>query len=212
MSLRSRSSALVVAGALLVPVAAAGCGVDAEVVEPSVQEPVSASGAETLGSDLLVEFETGEGIMLAELYPTLAPLHVKAFERRASQGVYDGLVFHRVVPGYLVQTGDPTGDGSGRAEGDPLPLEPNDLSHLRGTLSMARLGHPDTAGSQFFICHGDAAHLDGKYTAFGRLIGGYETLDAIATAPAEGERPIQPVSMNRVTVRARTDDDPTQGK
>jgi len=134
-----------------------------------------------------------------------------AFTARAGNGAYDGLSFHRVVQGHLVQTGDPTALGTGSDDRRPLALEANDLSHLRGTLSMARLGHPDTAGSQFFICHGDASHLDGKYTAFGRMISGYETLDAIASAPADGELPIDPVSLDTVTVRPRTDDDPSPG-
>jgi cyclophilin family peptidyl-prolyl cis-trans isomerase len=208
MSLRRASSLLAVTGAMLVPAAAAGCGAD----DADRGEAVAASSeAETFGSDLIVELSTSEGPMLLELYPSLAPKHVDAFTARAATGDYDGLSFHRVVPGYLVQTGDPTGIGTGSDEGAPLALEPNDLSHRRGTLSMARLGHPDTAGSQFFICHGDADHLDGKYTAFGRMISGYETLDAIASAPADGERPIDPVSLHSVTVRSRTDDDPSPG-
>jgi cyclophilin family peptidyl-prolyl cis-trans isomerase len=208
MSRRRFSSLLVVAGALMVPVAAAGCGAG----EAGGSDVAAVAGtAETFGSDLIAQLSTSEGEILIELYPTLAPRHVEAFGRRASEGGYDGLEFHRVVPGYLVQTGDPTGTGTGSAASEALALEPNELSHLRGTLSMARLGHPDTAGSQFFICHGDATHLDSKYTAFGRLISGYETLDAIAMAPAEGERPIEPVSLDAVTVRARTDLDPSSG-
>ncbi|MHC4845133.1 MAG: peptidylprolyl isomerase [Planctomycetota bacterium] len=208
MSRALASSLLAVAGTMLVPAAAAGCAGG----EADREIPVAESGeAETFGSDLLVELSTSEGSMLLELYPSLAPSHVDAFTARAGTGDYDGLSFHRVVPGYLVQTGDPTGIGTGTDDGPTLALEPNELSHRRGTLSMARLGHPDTAGSQFFICHGDAAHLDGKYTAFGRMISGYETLDAIASAPVDGERPIDPVSLQTVTVRARTDDDPTPG-
>lgn len=212
MNLAPLSSLLLVAGTLLVPVAAAGCGAGEAGADEGERGAAVAVEAEAFGSNLIAELSTGEGTLLIELYPTLAPRHVEAFQRRASAGFYDELAFHRVVPGYLVQTGDPTGEGTGSDGAAPLSLEANELSHLRGTLSMARLGHPDTAGSQFFICHGDARHLDDKYTAFGRLISGYETLDAIAMAATEGERPIEPVSLNAVVVRARTDADPSSGR
>jgi peptidyl-prolyl cis-trans isomerase B (cyclophilin B) len=125
--------------------------------------------------------------MIAELYPEQAPATVANFVKLAQSGFYDGLTFHRVIPGFMIQGGDPDGDGTG-GPGWNIPGEfsgngyTNTLKHTRGTLSMARSSDPDSAGSQFFIMTDDASYLDGNYASFGKLTGGFEALDSIAAA------------------------------
>ena len=133
-------------------------------------------------------FKTSEGEMVAEFWPDVAPKTVENFKKLAKQGFYDGTAFHRVIKGFMIQGGDPlTKDEKNEARwgtGDPgykIKAEFNNRSHKRGVLSMARSNHPDSAGSQFFICHGDPAFLDGQYTTFGKLIKGDEVLEKIAT-------------------------------
>lgn len=151
----------------------------------------------------VVELLTSEGPLLLELRPDLAPRHVQNFLALAEQGFYDGLSFHRIVPGFLAQSGCPKGDGSG-GPGHTVSAEFNPLHHRRGALSMARFAHPDSAGSQFFICLADwSAELDGKYTVFGRLLRGQATLDAIALQGTESGVPSRSVVVQRVIVRAR---------
>jgi peptidyl-prolyl cis-trans isomerase B (cyclophilin B) len=156
--------------------------------------------------------ETDKGEMVVTFFPDKAPKTVQSFLSLASKQFYDGLKFHRVIKNFMIQTGCPEGTGTG-GPGYTVPAEFNDTPHTRGTLSMARAGHPDSAGSQFFIVHGDHAdHLDGRFTAFGRVTRGLEVLDAIAGTPCDfgpnGERstPKQPIHMRRVSVRERTDD------
>lgn len=139
-----------------------------------------------------VVIQTSEGTMVLGLWPEVAPRHVANFKRLAQQGFYDGTCFHRVIPGFVIQGGDPlTRDESQRhrwGTGGPdhrVPAEFNDRPHVRGVLSMARAQDPDSAGSQFFICHGDARFLDGQYTAFGRLLQGEDVLDRIAATPTD---------------------------
>jgi cyclophilin family peptidyl-prolyl cis-trans isomerase len=156
--------------------------------------------------------ETEVGDMTLEFFPHVAPGHVKNFITLAKKGFYDGTAFHRVIPGFMVQGGDPNtreDDTSRWGTGGPghkVPAEFNDIHHERGVLSMARSAHPDSAGSQFFVVHGEASFLDGKYTAFGRVTDGLETLDAIANAPChpdgEGSRPKSPVRIRRVRVES----------
>jgi len=110
--------------------------------------------------------------------PDLAPNHVAQIKRLAREGFYDGIVFHRVIDGFMAQTGDPTGTGTG-GSGKRLKAEFNDASHVRGTCSMARSSHPDSADSQFFICFDDAEFLDGQYTVWGRVVSGMERVDKI---------------------------------
>ena len=146
------------------------------------------------------------GIMVAELYPEIAPITVENFKKLVSEKFYDNLTFHRVISGFMIQTGDPTATGSGGSEetikGEfSLNGVPNDLSHTRGTLSMARRG-PDagmeetdetmnSASSQFFIVHKDSSFLDGSYAAFGKLLNGYDVLDKVAKiATDENDKPI----------------------
>ena len=122
--------------------------------------------------------ETSQGRVVIELRPDLAPNHVARIKELATQGFYDGVVFHRVIDGFMAQTGDPTGTGRG-GSGKNLKAEFSKAPHERGTVSMARANHPDSADSQFFICFDDAHFLDGKYTVWGHVIEGMENIDKI---------------------------------
>jgi peptidylprolyl isomerase len=122
--------------------------------------------------------ETTQGRVVIELRPDLAPNHVARITELAQQGFYDGVVFHRVIDGFMAQTGDPTGTGRG-GSGKNLKAEFSKAPHERGAVSMARANHPDSADSQFFICFDDAHFLDGKYTVWGRVIEGMENVDKI---------------------------------
>jgi peptidyl-prolyl cis-trans isomerase B (cyclophilin B) len=146
------------------------------------------------------------GTMKLELYPEVAPNTVNNFISLVKKGFYNGLTFHRIISGFMIQGGDPDGRGTG-GPGYSIPGEfssngfKNDLKHSRGVISMARSMAPDSAGSQFFIMHQDAPHLDGAYAAFGKLIEGEEVLDEIArTKTGWGDKPMQPQVMKTVTV------------
>lgn len=147
--------------------------------------------------------DTSAGTMTLEFFPDKAPGHVKNFVDLAEKGFYDGTIFHRTIPNFMIQGGCPNGNGMG-GPGYNIDAEFNDTPHVRGVLSMARAQDPNSAGSQFFICHGEASFLDGQYTAFGRLVEGEDTLDAIATAPCkpggEGSSPESPVKVNKVSI------------
>ena len=152
-----------------------------------------------------IEMENG-GVIKAELYPDTAPQSVRNFVSLVSKGFYDGLIFHRVISGFMIQGGDPQGSGMG-GPGYHIYGEfrqngfDNRLKHTRGVLSMARAMMPNSAGSQFFIMHEDAPHLDGGYAAFGKVIEGMDTVDAIAaTRTGANDRPLQPQVMKKVTV------------
>ncbi|MBE6788940.1 MAG: peptidylprolyl isomerase [Ruminococcaceae bacterium] len=141
-----------------------------------------------------------------ELYPDVAPNTVNNFISLASKGFYNGIIFHRVIPGFMIQGGDPEGVGYG-GPGYSIKGEfsyngfKNDLVHTRGVISMARSMHPDSAGSQFFIMHNDAPHLDGQYAAFGKVISGIETVDAIANAARDSyDKPYEDQVMESVEV------------
>ena len=147
------------------------------------------------------------GVMKAELYPEIAPITVQNFIDLASKGFYNGLIFHRVIPGFMIQGGDPQGTGVGgpgycikgefRANGVK-----NDLKHTRGVLSMARAMDPDSAGSQFFIMHEDYPSLDGQYAAFGKLIEGIEVVDKIASVRTDYmDKPLEPQQIEFMTVQ-----------
>ncbi|MCH7498797.1 MAG: peptidylprolyl isomerase [Nitrospinae bacterium] len=135
--------------------------------------------------------ETVHGTIKLEFFDDLAPGHVKNFKDLAGKGFYDGTTFHRVVPGFMIQGGDPnskTGNRSSHGSGGPgytIDAEFNDTKHERGVLSMARSGEPNSAGSQFFICVKDAFFLDGQYTAFGRVIEGMDVADKIVNEPRD---------------------------
>lgn len=142
----------------------------------------------------------------AELYPEVAPNTVNNFIALVSHGFYNGLTFHRVIKGFMIQGGDPVGNGTG-GPGYGIKGEfrmngvDNNLKHLRGVLSMARSMMPDSAGSQFFVMHANAAHLDGQYAAFGKVIEGMDAVDAIAECRTDyNDRPLTPQVMKTVTV------------
>jgi peptidyl-prolyl cis-trans isomerase B (cyclophilin B) len=148
--------------------------------------------------------ETSAGTMVLELFPDKAPGHVANFVELAEKGFYDHTIFHRVIKGFMIQGGCPKGTGTG-GPGYTIDAEFNDVHHARGVLSMARASDPNSAGSQFFICHGDAGFLDRQYTAFGRLVSGDDVLDKIATARTvpggEGSKPVEPVKVHKVTIQ-----------
>lgn len=131
-----------------------------------------------------LRFETSEGGFVVELYPEQAPRHVENFQQLVHDGFYDGLTFHRVVPGFIVQAGCPHGDGTG-GPGYSLDAEFNDAPHEPGTVSMCRTNDPNSAGSQFFVCldRDNCKHLDGQYTAFGKIVEGFDTIGRIAELP-----------------------------
>jgi peptidyl-prolyl cis-trans isomerase B (cyclophilin B) len=154
--------------------------------------------------------ETELGTMVAEFYPDKAPRTVANFVKLSADGFYDGLIFHRVMPGFMIQGGCPNGDGTGDP-GYSIPAEFNDTSHARGVLSMARGTSPDSAGCQFFVMHADVPGLDWQYTAFGSLVSGYEVLDKIAALEttvnpydaSEQSRPLKPPRIESITIRVK---------
>ena len=146
------------------------------------------------------------GVIRAELYPEIAPNTVNNFISLIRHNFYDGVIFHRVIPGFMIQGGDPDGTGMGgpgysiRGEFSGNGFR-NDLRHTTGVLSMARTMFPDSAGSQFFIVHADAPHLDGQYAAFGKVIEGLDVVDRIAETPTDPmDKPLTEQKMNTVTV------------
>lgn len=156
----------------------------------------------------VVTFEMQNGkTMKAELYPDKAPNTVNNFISLVSDGFYDGLTFHRVISGFMIQGGDPAGVGTGgpgysiKGEFALNGFKGNDLKHERGVLSMARAYYPDSAGSQFFIVHKNSSHLDGQYAAFGRIIEGIEVVDEIASVRTNyDDKPYTPQVMKKVSV------------
>ena len=152
-----------------------------------------------------IEMENGD-IIKIELDHKAAPITAENFEKLVGEGFYNGLIFHRVISGFMVQGGDPTGTGMGGAKENIVGEfaqngHPNPLSHERGVISMARASDPDSASSQFFICHDDAKFLDGQYAAFGRVVEGIEAVDRIAAVPTDfRDRPTHDVRMKKVTL------------
>ena len=149
--------------------------------------------APAAGGNEVAVMKTTEGDMVIEFWPDVAPKTVENFKKLAREKFYDGTAFHRIIKGFMIQGGDPlTKDPANEARfgtGDPgykIKAEFNDRSHQRGVLSMARSQDPDSAGSQFFICHGDASQLDHQYTAFGKVIKGDDVLEKIANTPVTG--------------------------
>lgn len=154
---------------------------------------------------VVIEMENGKKIEL-ELYPETAPETVANFEKLVKSGFYDGLIFHRVIKGFMIQGGCPEGTGMG-GPGWTIKGEfasngvKNDLKHTRGVISMARSMMPDSAGSQFFIMHEDAPYLDGKYAAFGKVVEGMDTVDEIANVKTDGnDRPLEEQKIKKVTI------------
>lgn len=153
----------------------------------------------------IVTFETTAGTITAELYPEIAPNTVNNFISLINKGFYDGLIFHRVIKGFMIQGGDPDGVGTG-GPGYSIKGEfaingvENDLKHTAGVLSMARSMMPDSAGSQFFIMHKNAPHLDGQYAAFGKVIEGMDVVNEIAECDTDySDKPFDPQIMAKVT-------------
>lgn len=154
----------------------------------------------------VVTIETNAGVIKAELYPEVAPNTVYNFISLIQKGFYDGVIFHRIIEGFMIQGGDPDGVGTGgpgyhiKGEFSQNGFE-NNLLHSAGVLSMARSQMPNSAGSQFFIMHKDAPHLDGAYAAFGKVIEGMDVVDAIATTQTNYmDAPVEEQVMNKVTV------------
>ena len=154
---------------------------------------------------VVIEMENGKKIKI-ELYPDIAPITCENFEKLVKQGFYNGLCFHRVIEGFMIQGGCPNGTGTGgpgwniKGEFSANGVK-NDLKHERGVISMARAMNPDSAGSQFFIMHEDAPHLDGQYAAFGRVVEGMDYVDEIALTPTDyNDRPRTPQIMKSVTI------------
>lgn len=152
-----------------------------------------------------IEMENGKKILI-ELYPEIAPITVENFENLVKEGFYDGLTFHRVIKGFMIQGGCPNGDGTGgpnhtiKGEFASNGIK-NDLKHTRGVISMARTSEPNSAGSQFFIMHDDAPYLDGQYAGFGKVIEGMEVVDEIANTRTNfRDKPITPQVMKSVTI------------
>ena len=154
---------------------------------------------------VIIELENGKQIRL-ELYPDTAPETVANFEKLVNKGFYDGLTFHRVISGFMIQGGCPHGNGTGNS-GEHIKGEfaangfDNALKHTRGVLSMARAADPNSASCQFFIMHQDAPHLDGSYAAFGKVIDGMDVVDEIAATETDyQDKPVTPVVMKKVWI------------
>jgi peptidyl-prolyl cis-trans isomerase B (cyclophilin B) len=147
--------------------------------------------------------DTSEGKIVAQLFPDKAPQTVNSFVFLAKEHFYDGLIFHRVIKGFMIQGGDPTGTGMG-GPGYKLKAEFNDTKHVKGILSMARAQDPDSAGSQFFIMHGTSPNLDNQYTAFGKVTEGLDVVDKIANTQTDGrDRPVKPVTIKSITIEEK---------
>jgi peptidylprolyl isomerase len=167
---------------------------EAQAAVPAAPVPAASALPENI---LHLDLSTG-GRVTIQLYPEIAPAHVERIKTLARQGFYNGVVFHRVIDGFMAQTGDPTGTGQG---GSPLPdlkAEFNKMPHLRGTVSMARATEPDSANSQFFICFQPRFSLDNKYTVFGRVMSGMQFVDAIE----RGEPPATPSKVLQASIAA----------
>nr|WP_096202288.1 peptidylprolyl isomerase [Bacillus sp. FJAT-45350] len=200
---------LIMVMSIILAMLVVGCGTspEDEVVETDGDEEVA--GTNDFSSEtnpiVTITMENDDQILI-ELYPEVAPNSVTNFVSLVESGFYDGLVFHRVIPGFMVQGGDPEGSGMG-GPGYSIPGEftsngfENNLVHERGVLSMARSQHPDSAGSQFFIMVDDSPHLDGEYAGFGKVIEGMEAVDAIVSVDRNAsDRPLQDQRMKVVTV------------
>ena len=147
-------------------------------ISDAAAAPAEAKDVSSTNADIVV-MELKDGPVTIQLLPQQAPNHVQRIKELSQQGFYDGVVFHRVIDGFMVQTGDPTGTGMGGSNLPNLKAEFNDVSHVRGVVSMARSSEPNSANSQFFIVTADSTFLDGQYTAFGRVVKGMEAVDKI---------------------------------
>lgn len=154
---------------------------------------------------VVIEMQNGD-VMKLELYPEAAPITVENFTKLVKEGFYDGLIFHRVISGFMIQGGDPQGTGMGGAKekikGEFLANGINNpIKHTRGVISMARSQMPNSASSQFFIMHKDSPHLDGQYAAFGKVVEGIEAVDRIAAVKTDfTDRPLEPQVIKRIYI------------
>jgi peptidylprolyl isomerase len=155
-----------------------------------------AANGQDLDNTLYMDLEAGRGVI--ELRPDLAPKHVARIKELTREGFYDGIVFHRVIPGFMAQSGDPTGTGRGGSDKPDLPAEFSDAPFQRGTLGMARTSDPNSANSQFFINFAPTPHLNGQYTVWGQVVEGMEYVDQIA----QGEPPPDPDRIVKMQVAA----------
>jgi peptidyl-prolyl cis-trans isomerase B (cyclophilin B) len=158
--------------------------------EPKTNTPTNATMSTPANTNEVAIITTTEGTMVVEFWPDVAPKTVENFKTLANKGFYDGTCFHRVIKGFMIQGGDPLTKDPAKEDlwgtggpGYQIKAEFNDRSHTRGVLSMARSNNPDSAGSQFFICHGNPTFLDHQYTTFGKLIKGDDVLEKIGTTP-----------------------------
>ena len=173
-------------------------GIVAAALSPAMAQtaaPVSAPTAPDLENMLVLDLSTG-GRVTIQMFPAVAPAHVERIKTLTRKGFYNGVIFHRVIDGFMAQTGDPKGTGQGGSELPDLKAEFNDTPHLRGTVSMARTNEPDTANSQFFICFQPRFSLDKKYTVFGRVTSGMQFVDAIE----RGEPPVNPSAVTQASI------------
>ncbi|MCD8049462.1 MAG: peptidylprolyl isomerase [Clostridia bacterium] len=189
-----------------------GCGGSTNEEEPTEAASDAVQEAENDWEEgdtviAVIEMESGGEITL-ELYPDVAPITVENFVNLANEGFYDGLTFHRIISGFMIQGGDPLGNGTGgpgytiKGEFSENGVE-NNISHERGVISMARSLDYDSAGSQFFIMHEDGTYLDGQYAAFGRVIDGMDVVDEIAETPVsaeDGQTPIDPPAIKTIRI------------
>lgn len=173
-------------------------GIFAFALSPAFAQPAALGpAAPDLENILVLDLSTG-GRVTIQMFPIDAPAHVERIKTLTRQGFYNGVVFHRVIDGFMAQTGDPQGTGQGGSELPDLKAEFNRIPHLRGTVSMARTNEPDTANSQFFICFQPRFSLDNKYTVFGRVTSGMQFVDAIA----RGEPPVNPSKVIQASIAA----------
>jgi peptidyl-prolyl cis-trans isomerase B (cyclophilin B) len=180
----------------------------AETNNAAAAKPETQPESKPVAAQEVAVVKTSEGEMVLEFWPDVAPGHVENFKKLAKQGFYDGTCFHRVIKGFMIQGGDPNTKDESKKDswgmggpGYQIKAEFNNKPHVRGVLSMARSGHPDSAGSQFFICHGAPRFLDNQYTAFGKLIKGDDVLEKIATTPTERpDRPVKRVNIDSIKI------------
>ncbi|GGG47530.1 peptidylprolyl isomerase [Chelatococcus composti] len=170
------------------------------IVAPALVAPAA---AQALDPENTIYLDTKDGRVTIRLRPDLAPMHVEQIKKLTRAGFYDGVVFHRVIEGFMAQTGDPTGTGTGRSNLPDLPAEFSNAPFKRGTVGMARAQDPNSANSQFFICFDDASFLNGQYTVFGEVVSGMEVVDKIKKGnPARNGMVDNPDKIVRMQVAA----------
>jgi peptidyl-prolyl cis-trans isomerase B (cyclophilin B) len=175
---------------------------------PPARDFASEANAQTEGGKMIAVVETSKGTFKFELLPDVAPGTVANFVKLAKKGFYDGTIFHRIIPGFMMQGGDPDGTGRG-GPGYTIKAEFSKRKHVEGTVSMARSADPNSAGSQFFVCFAPAPHLDGQYTIFGQVIEGMDVvheIEKVKTGP--NDRPLEDIVMKKVYIIEKAADQP----